>query len=238
MDQQEIQAETQEREQSLLQQENSILHTKETDQNVLKKKKIRRLNLILFGLGIFAFMVIVFLAIFLPLYLTRNKELRKITPQCPDGKFQPLIDCLPDKNFLLSSGQNLELACQQRQCCWSAGAGLGGPNCVFHFNYGFRKLKTKQSNYPLQWFELARLNSPISFAQSDILNIEVKVEMQTDQRLRIKIFPRRNFKNLRHRWEVPSDAKGENIFKPLYRVEYTEVPFAVRVIRNSTNQVM
>lgn len=238
MDQQENQAETIETEQSLLQQENLTFRGKNTKQNVLKNKKNRQINLILLGLGIFVFIVVVFLAIFLPLYLTRNKKLNKITPLCPDGKSQPLIDCLPDKNFLLGSGKNLESVCQQRQCCWSVGAGLGGPNCVFHFNYGFRSLRTKQWNFPLQWFELARLNSPYSFAQSDILNIEVKVEMQTDQRLRIKIFPRRNFKNLRHRWEVPSEAKGETIFKPLYRVEYTEFPFGLRVIRNSTNQVM
>lgn len=215
----------------------------ETEQNLLQKKskdskQIRQRNFILLALAIFVFIVVVFLAIFLPLYLTKNRVEREITPQCPDGKSQPRIDCLPDKNSLLNSGQNLESVCRQRKCCWSVGGEFSGPTCVFHYNYGFRNFKTKQWTFSHQWFELTRLNSPPSFAQSDILNLEVKVEMQTDQRLRIKILPRRNFKNLRHRWEVPSQAKGENIHKPLYRIEYTEFPFALRVIRNATNQVM
>ncbi|RNA12390.1 maltase- intestinal-like [Brachionus plicatilis] len=228
MDEHQIEIEPHETEQNLLQNKTKIVDA----------KKLRQKNFIFLGLAIFVFIVVVFLAIFLPLYLTKSREERKITPQCPDGKFQPRIDCLPDKNSLLSSGQNLESVCQQRKCCWSLGAEFAGPNCVFHYNYGFRNFKTKQWSYSLQWFELSRLNSPASFAQSDIVYLEVKVEMQTDQRLRIKILPRRNFKNLRHRWEVPSEAKGENIQNPLYRIEYTEFPFGFQVIRNATDQVI
>jgi hypothetical protein len=137
----------------------------------------------------------------------------------------------------MEAGQSLETVCRQRQCCWSAGFD-GGPNCVFHYNYGFRNFKTKESTFATQWYELLRLNAPQSFAQSDIANLEVKVEKHTDQRLRIRIYPRRNFKNKMQRWEVPSGAEGENIFKPEYRVEYSDMPFAFRVIRNNTDQVM
>jgi hypothetical protein len=59
--------------------------------------------------------------------------------------------------------------------------------------------------------------------------------MHTDNRLRIRIFPRRNFKNKIQRWEIPSGIKGENVFRPEYRVELSDYPFSIKVFRNSTN---
>ena len=224
--------------------DNSDIRTepKEVEQNLLhsnqRNPNQKKRNIILFAIAITIFVIIVFLAIFLPLILTKKKVDKSIKPLCPDGKNQPRIDCLPDKNNLLKSGRNLESVCRQRQCCWSTGADFGGPTCVFHYNYGFRNYKTKESSFATQWYELLRLNSPDSFAKSDIANLEVKVEMHTDSRLRIRIYPRRNFKNKMQRWEVPSGAKGENIFKPEYKIEYTDMPFGFKVLRNKTNQVM
>ncbi|CAF0863003.1 unnamed protein product [Brachionus calyciflorus] len=203
-----------------------------------KNSKTSQKNIIFFIVAISVFIIIVFLAIFLPLILVKKKVDRMIKPLCPDGKKQPRIDCLPDKNNLLNSGQSLESACRQRKCCWSTGGDVGGPSCFFHYNYGFRNFKTKESSFATQWYELLRTNSPDSFARSDIANLEVKIEMHTDNRLRIRIYPRRNFKNKLQRWEIPSGAKGEHLFKPEYRIEYSDLPFSFKVIRNKTGQVI
>jgi hypothetical protein len=192
---------------------------------------------VFFLIGII-FVVLIVLAIVLPLTLIKPKAEQMIQARCPDGKVQPRVDCLPDKINLLATGVSLEQACRQRSCCWSASAEFGGPNCVFHYNYGFRNLKTKESSFYTQWYELTRMNAPSAFTRSDIANLEFKLEMHTDNRLRIRIFPRRNFKNKLQRWEVPSGVIGENIFKPDYRVEYSDLPFSFKVIRNSTNTVL
>lgn len=183
-------------------------------------------------------MVLIILAIVLPLTLIKPRQEQEITPKCPDGKQQQRIDCLPDKNNLLAAGASLEQACRSRSCCWSPTPDQGGPNCVFHYNYGFRMYKTKESSFATQWYELLRMNSPNSFTRSDIANLEFKLEMHTDTRLRVRIFPRRNFKNKMQRWEVPSGVMGENLFKPEYRVEYSDLPFSFKIIRNSTNTTL
>lgn len=183
-------------------------------------------------------MIIIILAIVLPLTLVKKREERPVVPACPDGKTQPRIDCLPDKNNLIKEGSNLEAVCRKRSCCWSTGPEGGGPSCTFHYNYGFRALYTKENYFASERFKLVRTNSPPSFARSDIANLEAKIEMHTDQRLRIKIFPRRNFKNKMQRWEIPTGIKSENLFKPDYRVEYSLFPFSIKVIRNNTGQVM
>jgi hypothetical protein len=56
--------------------------------------------------------------------------------------------------------------------------------------------------------------------------------------IKIKIYPRRNFKNKLQRWEIPSGIRGENVFKPNYRIETTDLPYSIKIIRQSTNQTM
>lgn len=142
---------------------------------------------ILFVLIMSVLIVIVVLAIVLPLTLVKPKAERPIKPQCSDGKFQPRIDCLPDKNNLLLSGVSLDAACRQRGCCWSSAPEGGGPPCSYHVNFGFRKTKVKESGSSGFWYELTRMEAPSSMARSDISNLEFKLEMHTDYRLRIKV---------------------------------------------------
>jgi hypothetical protein len=94
---------------------------------------------------------------------------------------------LPDKNNLVQSGTNLETACKQRGCCWSATPDGGGPNCAYHSNFGFRQTKVKESGVNINWYELTRMEAPAAMTRSDIANLEFKLEMQTDYRLRIKV---------------------------------------------------
>jgi len=105
-------------------------------------------------------------------------------------------------------------------------------------NLGFRRIKTKAESYTNKWLDLFRMNSIPSFTKSDISNLEAKIEMQSDNRLRLRVFPRRNFKNKVQRWNVPSGIQNENVFQPNYRVEMSDMPFSLRVVRNSTNHVM
>lgn len=146
-----------------------------------------RKNPILFVIIMSLIIIVVVLAIVLPLTLVKPKSERPIKPKCPDGKNQPRIDCLPDRNNLVASGANLESACRQRGCCWSVTPEGGGPNCAFHFNYGFKQKKVRESSQTEHWYELTRMEAPGSLARSDIANLEFKLEAHTDYRLRIRV---------------------------------------------------
>lgn len=143
-------------------------------------------------------LVIVILAIVLPLTLIKKPEERRISPQCPDGRTQPRIDCLPDRIVLQQVSSNFEAVCKQRGCCWSSSPEQGGPSCALPYNFGFRQLKYKENTHASQWLELVRMNSPSSFARSDISNLELRVDKHTDYRLRIRVRKinlfRKNFK--------------------------------------------
>ena len=132
-------------------------------------------------------LVIIILIIVLPLTLVKKKEERPVRPSCPDGKNQPRIDCLPDRNKLMQSNSNMEATCRARACCWSSSPEQGGPNCAFPYNYGYRNFKVKEKTMSSDWIELLRMNSPASFARSDVSNLETRIEMQTDDRLRIRV---------------------------------------------------
>ena len=147
-----------------------------------------RKNPILFVIIMSLIIIVVVLAIVLPLTLVKPKSERPIKPRCPDGKNQPRIDCLPDRNNLVASGANLEAACRQRACCWSLTPEGGGPNCAFHFNYGFKQKKVRESSQSEHWYELTRMEAPGSLARSDIANLEFKLEAHTDYRLRIRVW--------------------------------------------------
>ena len=132
-------------------------------------------------------LVIIILAIVLPLTLIKKKEEKKISIMCPDGKQNPRIDCLFDRVDLTAAQANLEAVCKARSCCWSPSPDGGGSTCVFPHNFGFRNYKTKESSFSRYWFELLRLNSPESLARSDISNLEARVEMHSDSRLRLRV---------------------------------------------------
>ena len=132
-------------------------------------------------------LVIVILIIVLPLTLVKKKEEMPVRPSCPDGKNQPRIDCLPDRNKLMQSNANMEATCKARACCWSSSPEQGGPNCAFPYNYGYRNFKVKERTMSSDWIELLRMNGPASFARSDVSNLETRIEMQTDDRLRIRV---------------------------------------------------
>ena len=151
------------------------------------RQKVPLTRFLFIGLGVLL-VIVVILAIVLPLTLIKKKEEAKIKPACPDGQNEPRIDCLFDRSNLAQSS-NLEQVCKSRGCCWSGSPPSGGPNCAFPSNFGFRNYKVKENTNTRYWFELARLNSPESLAKSDISNLEARVEMHTDHRLRIKVSP-------------------------------------------------
>lgn len=96
-----------------------------------------------------------------------------------------MIDCIPDKNKYL--GMDLKTICNSRKCCWNDSPTNGGPNCVNQYNYGFRQAKIKENSFTKKWYELLRINSADSYTKSDISNLETKIEMQTDNRLRLRV---------------------------------------------------
>jgi hypothetical protein len=182
-------------------------------------------------IGVISFILIT-LAIVLPLTLTRKKVIF-VERKCPDGTNQPRVDCLGD----LTSDQHSESTCTSRGCCWASNS-YPAPSCVFPYNYGYSNAKWKSKSFSHKWADLLKFNTRNSFSSADITNLEAKIEYQTDERLHLKIYPRRNFRNKVQRWEIPSGIQSETIYQPLYDVQINEIPFSVKIIRKNTSKVM
>jgi hypothetical protein len=169
--------------------DNNNVETQERNKTSVYKSdclEVIKRNPIVSVIVLISILVVITLVIVLPLTLINREEEKTVAPKCPDGQAQPRIDCLPDKNYLQQKGEALESVCRERKCCWSGGG--EGPSCSFPYNFGFRNFKTKENAYASNWFELVRLNEPESLAKSDISNLETRIEMHTDDRLRIRVF--------------------------------------------------
>jgi hypothetical protein len=143
---------------------------------------------IVFVILIVAILIAIILIIVLPVTLVKKKVEKPVNPHCPDGIYEPFVDCLPDRAKLVMEQANLESVCvNERKCCWSTGSNSGGPSCVYPDNYGFRHFKVKENSFTNYWAELVRMEGPDSAAKSDIANLEVKIQSQTDTRLHVKV---------------------------------------------------
>lgn len=99
-------------------------------------------------------------------------------------------------------GKDFKTTCTSRKCCWNDSPISGGPNCVFPYNFGFRQAKSKENSFTKKWFELLRINAPDSYTKSDISNLETKIEMQTDNRLRLRVtFYKLDYYYIKHKIE-------------------------------------
>uniref|UniRef100_A0A3Q2ZNL4 Maltase-glucoamylase, intestinal-like n=1 Tax=Kryptolebias marmoratus TaxID=37003 RepID=A0A3Q2ZNL4_KRYMA len=137
-------------------------------------------------------------------------------PQCPSIPLAERVDCFPD------AGAS-KLKCEQRGCCWSPLDERNVPWCFFPTNHGYMNAQLK------------RLASPSLFG-ADIEQLTFHAEMQTNSRLRFKIFD-----SERQRFEVPHDhirTVGSNPSSPIANsLKITQKPFGFKVRRNENKNV-
>ena len=133
--------------------------------------------------GALLLITIITLSIVLPLTLTKtNRAVVQSVPKCPDGVNYPKVDCMPD----LPIEQQSQSLCIRRGCCWAQDAGPA-PSCLVPYNYGYIKNKWRDQSFSHKWIELIKIKTPTEFSRSDAINLEAKVEMQNDNRVRIKV---------------------------------------------------
>ncbi|XP_033117884.1 maltase-glucoamylase, intestinal-like [Anneissia japonica] len=145
-------------------------------------------------------------------------------------KDQERFDCYPKNGVEEDVDRN---KCAERGCVWkSTSTDKMAPWCFYPLTWGYNVVRDDIVKTNVGWqAKLQRLNDQPSRYNKDINTIQVDVEMQTDSRLRVKIFD-----PSRQRFEVPIDlpvptTKAKN---PMYDVTYQTRPFKFQVIRKST----
>uniref|UniRef100_A0A803U0F6 Maltase n=1 Tax=Anolis carolinensis TaxID=28377 RepID=A0A803U0F6_ANOCA len=140
------------------------------------------------------------------------------------------------KVTLLFFIHNIKSLCTLRGCCWNPQNETFIPWCYFSNSHGYKADGgQKQTNTGFE-VKLKRLPAPSLFG-ADVGEILLTAEYQTANRFRFKITdPAYN------RYEVPhTNVKpfvGPKASNPNYRVEITESPFSIQVIRNTNNKVL
>nr|XP_016847510.1 PREDICTED: sucrase-isomaltase, intestinal [Anolis carolinensis] len=190
------------------------------------KKKFSGLEVTLITLFI---LVVIVACALIGLLATGHSGLKDFSPTCPAVEFSDRIDCIPDQVATKS-------LCTLRGCCWNPQNETFIPWCYFSNSHGYKADGgQKQTNTGFE-VKLKRLPAPSLFG-ADVGEILLTAEYQTANRFRFKITdPAYN------RYEVPhTNVKpfvGPKASNPNYRVEITESPFSIQVIRNTNNKVL
>ncbi|XP_064598977.1 sucrase-isomaltase, intestinal-like [Liolophura sinensis] len=142
-----------------------------------------------------------------------------------------IIDCHPDPS-------PTEGTCKNRGCIWQDGASnLGPPNCRFPDGHGYRLFgEPTVTNSELE-FTLQRISSPSLFG-SDVETVKLRVEYQSDYRLRVQVLDPNS-----KRYEVPlpthQPTEGPSDDSRLYDVTWENAPqFGVKVVRRKTGAIV
>ncbi|XP_071949869.1 sucrase-isomaltase, intestinal-like [Antedon mediterranea] len=141
------------------------------------------------------------------------------------------FDCYPKNGLEEDVDSN---KCKARGCEWrSTSEDRKAPWCFYPLNWGYDVVRDEVTKTNIGWqAKLQRRSDQPSRYKKDINTIQVDVEMQTDSRLRVKIFD-----PARERFEVPIDVPKPPTTKaknPMYDVTYQTKPFKFQVIRKST----
>lgn len=150
-------------------------------------------------------------------------------PQCPSIPEGERVDCFPD------AGAS-RMKCQERGCCWSPLDKTNVPWCYFSTNHGYTVVtEDKPDPYRLN-ARLTRNSAPSLFG-SDIEELSLHAEMQSNRRLRFKITDAK-----RERFEVPHEhisIPNQQPSDPISNsMELVHKPFGLRVRRKETNKVV
>ncbi|XP_062242243.1 sucrase-isomaltase, intestinal [Platichthys flesus] len=150
-------------------------------------------------------------------------------PQCPNLPQAERVDCYPD------AGAS-KLACEKRGCCWAPLDDINVPWCFFPKNHGYTVESVEQPNPYVMNAQLKRMASPSLFGD-DIPELSFHAEMQTNNRLRFKIYDAH-----KQRFEVPhehvSSLKSEPSSPVDRTLELSQKPFGLTVRRKENNKVV
>nr|XP_056706356.1 sucrase-isomaltase, intestinal [Euleptes europaea] len=151
------------------------------------------------------------------------------SPTCPDTPITERIDCIPDQ----VASKDL---CALRGCCWNPQNETNIPWCYFSSSHGYQmdgSQRDKQAGFEAT---LTMLSAPSLFG-GDISTLLLTAEYQTKNRFRFKITDPNNA-----RYEVPPEIlnpfTGSVDTALNYKVELTQNPFGIKVIRNSNQKVL
>ncbi|XP_078486588.1 sucrase-isomaltase, intestinal [Ciona intestinalis] len=147
------------------------------------------------------------------------------------NQYADRFNCHPE-----SSIKATQLRCLNRGCLWHAVSIPGVPPCYYPANYGaYKKDTAPMSTTAGEELYLERSELP-EFFEGSVQRLKVEVEEHSEYQLRIKIIDANN-----PRYEVPMTLGGVNPTKPsepLYEVIYQDQPFAFKVVRRSTREVI
>ncbi len=155
--------------------------------------------------------------------------------QCNQSSTAARFNCYPEDN---PTEQN----CTARQCCWqpllqqsnlSAFHDLDVPPCYYPSDFPTYEVT---SNEPTDFGQRIQLyKSQATYLKYNINNLTVDLIYETPQRFRIKIYD-----SYFQRYEVPLQVpKVEKKADPTdYEVQVVSKPFAIIVIRKSTNETL
>nr|XP_006821912.1 PREDICTED: sucrase-isomaltase, intestinal-like [Saccoglossus kowalevskii] len=139
------------------------------------------------------------------------------------------VDCLMDQ----AGGESL---CRERGCYYDSSNRDGVPWCYFPpDDRGYRIVGEVQDMYFGHRIDLRRDHDYTLFG-GDVDEIRIDIEMQTDERLHVKIYDPNNI-----RFEVPHQMPRNNnkASNPLYQIQYSNDPiFTLNVTRTDNGRMI
>ncbi|XP_044210999.1 maltase-glucoamylase, intestinal [Thunnus albacares] len=159
----------------------------------------------------------------------KDETTEVFVPQCPNIPLAERVDCFPD------AGAS-KLKCEQRGCCWGPLDERNVPWCFFSTNHGYTVESVEEPDPYVIKAHLKRMASPSLFG-SDVQELSFHAEMQSNNRLRFKIFDAH-----RQRFEVPHEhvrSLNSHPSSPISNtLEITHKPFGLTVRRKENKKIL
>ncbi|XP_005931267.1 maltase-glucoamylase, intestinal [Haplochromis burtoni] len=154
---------------------------------------------------------------------------KAFVPTCPNIPLGERVDCFPDPGAS-------QAKCEARGCCWSPRDESNVPWCFFPTNHGYTVESQDSSSPYVLKANLIRMDSPSLFG-GEIKQLALEAEMQTNNRLRFKIYdPNSN------RFEVPHEHISSLPSNPSIPIsstlQVTQKPFGLTVRRKENQKVV
>ncbi|KAM8854558.1 sucrase-isomaltase, intestinal [Synchiropus picturatus] len=153
----------------------------------------------------------------------------KFIPQCPNIPDAERVDCFPDAGASKAK-------CEQRGCCWRPLDDRRVPWCYFSSNHGYVAQSVDRSDPNVVKARLVRMASPSLFSK-DAKELAFQADMQTENRLRFKIYDPHAA-----RFEVPHEHVRKLASTPSSPIGDTLVvtkePFGLTVYRKETKKAI
>uniref|UniRef100_A0A3Q2X166 P-type domain-containing protein n=1 Tax=Haplochromis burtoni TaxID=8153 RepID=A0A3Q2X166_HAPBU len=151
---------------------------------------------------------------------------KAFVPTCPNIPLGERVDCFPDPGAS-------QAKCEARGCCWSPRDESNVPWCFFPTNHGYT---VESQDSSILKANLIRMDSPSLFG-GEIKQLALEAEMQTNNRLRFKIYdPNSN------RFEVPHEHISSLPSNPSIPIsstlQVTQKPFGLTVRRKENQKVV